>query len=293
MSLRPGPTDTSTMLGRRAGIAAACAVVGVAAVVAGCGGGGHALALDPVAAAAARTQDAGAARIRYSLSFTAPQLGRTIRINGNGVIDGTSGIANFDLGSALQGSGLPAGSSITEIYLEQGGDFVIYMQSDALTSRIPGGKQWLKLDLTKLGKSAGVDLGKLMSGSQLQPADLLSMLKSEGATVRTVGTEKVDGAVTTHYHVAVDLAKALATAGVSNPALTGIAAEAPSVPEDVWVGADGLVRRITVSYTLSSTRMTMSMDLYDYGVDLTIAAPPSSDVYDATPLAQQGTSSIP
>ncbi|HLY86540.1 MAG TPA: hypothetical protein VKO84_08555 [Gaiellaceae bacterium] len=279
--------------GRRAGIAAVCALVALAAVVAGCGGEGQALALDPVAAAATKTQDAGTARIRYTLSFTAPQLqGGTVRINGSGVIDGTSGIVNLDLGSAPRGSGLPAGSSITEIYLEQGDDFVVYMQLGALASQMPGGKQWLKLDLTKLGKSAGVDLNKLMSGSQLQPTDLLSMLKSEGATVRTVGREKVGGAATTHYHVTVNMAKALEAEGVSNPTLAGIASEAPSIPEDVWVGSDGLVRRIELSYGLKSTRMAMSMDLYDYGVNLAIAAPPSNEVYDATQLAQRGMSSI-
>jgi hypothetical protein len=32
----------------------------------------------------------------------------------------------------------------------------------------------------------------------------------------------------------------------------------------------------------------MAMDLYDYGAHITIAAPPSSDVFDATQLAQQG-----
>jgi hypothetical protein len=32
----------------------------------------------------------------------------------------------------------------------------------------------------------------------------------------------------------------------------------------------------------------MAMDLTDYGTPVTIAAPPSSDVFDATPFAQQG-----
>lgn len=32
----------------------------------------------------------------------------------------------------------------------------------------------------------------------------------------------------------------------------------------------------------------MTMDLYDYGAQVTIAAPPSDSVFDATALAQQG-----
>jgi hypothetical protein len=36
--------------------------------------------------------------------------------------------------------------------------------------------------------------------------------------------------------------------------------------------------------------MRMTMNLYDYGTDVTIAAPPSSAVFDATQLAQMGMS---
>jgi hypothetical protein len=289
----PRPDNPAMLRGRRAVIASAFALVATAAVVSGCGGGSQALALDPVAAAATKTQDAGAARIRYSLSFTSPQLpGRTFQLDGNGVIDGTSGIANFDLGSAFQAAGIPAGSSMTEIYLREGGDFVIYMQMSFLASQIPGGKQWIKLDVSKIGSAAGVDFNQLLSGTQMQPTDLLSMLKTEGAAIRKVGLEKVNGTVTTHYHVTVNLAKALKAEGLTTPVLSDLAASVPNIPEDVWIGSDGLVRRVTVSYGLEqhgkSVHMTMALDLYDYGVDLKIAAPPSDEVFDATKLAQQG-----
>ena len=61
--------------GRSAGIAAALAIATLAAVAAGCGGGsgGPALSLDPVAAAATKTEQAGAARIRFSMSAHGPR----------------------------------------------------------------------------------------------------------------------------------------------------------------------------------------------------------------------------
>lgn len=278
--------------GRRAGFLAVCALVAITGVLAGCGGGRQAVALDPVAAAATKTHAAGAARIRYTLAITAPHLpGGTVRIDGNGVIDGTSGLVNFDLGSAFRAAGVPARSSVTEITLKQGGDYVVYLKIGALASQIPGGKPWLELDLSKLGTSAGIDLNQLMSGSQLQPTDVLSMLETEGASVRKVGPEKIDGTPTTHYRVTVDLAKALEARGLTSPMLAGIAAEIPNIPEDVWIGSDGLLRRIKLSYGLQhqgrSMQMEMSLDIYDYGVDVTIAAPPSNEVFDATQLAQQ------
>jgi hypothetical protein len=279
--------------GRRAGIAAALALAMLTAVTAGCGGGKSRVGFDPVSAAATKTQHAGASRVRFSLAFSVPQLpGKMLRMRGTGAIDGTSGEMTFDMGSILEQAGLTGGGSMKEIFLKEDGDFVIYMQLGALASQIPGGKQWIRLDFSRLGEAKGLDFNKLLSGSQLQPTDLLSMLKTEGATVRKVGFEKVNGTVTTHYHVTVDLAKALAARGLSSPMLAGIAAQAPSIPEDVWVGQDGLVRRVRLSYSLEqqgkSVSMAMAMDIYDYGVDLKIAAPPSSDVFDATDLAQQG-----
>jgi hypothetical protein len=35
-------------------------------------------------------------------------------------------------------------------------------------------------------------------------------------------------------------------------------------------------------------RVAMTMDLFDYGAHVTIAAPPSSRVFDATQFVQQG-----
>jgi hypothetical protein len=280
--------------GRRAGIATAFAVAAVAAVTAGCGGGGKsALAFDPVSAAATKTQHAGAARVRFSLAFSLPQLqGKMLRMNGTGAIDGTSGEMTFSLGSLLQQAGIPAGSSMKEIFLKENGDFVVYLNLGALSSEIPGGKQWVRLDISKLGKSRGLDFDKLLSGSGLQPTDLLSLLKTDGATVSKVGSDKVDGVAATHYHVVVDMAKALKARGLTSPMLAGVAAEMPTIPEDVWIGKDGLVHRIKLSFGLDQQgkhlQMSMAMDLSDYGTDVTIAAPPASDVFDATDFAQQG-----
>jgi hypothetical protein len=292
--------------GRKAGIATALAIAATAAVTAGCGGGGKsALAFDPVSAAATKTQHAGAARIRFSLVFSVPQLhGKMLRMSGTGAIDGASGEMTIRMGSIFKQAGLSAGalpgttmqqlmhSSLREIFLKENGDFVIYLNLGALSSQIPGGKQWVKLDFSKLGSSQGLDFNQLLSGSQLQPTDLLSMLKTEGATVRKVDPAKIDGAAATHYHVTVDMATALKARGVTSPMLAGVAAAMPTVPEDVWIGKDGLVHRIKLSFGLEQrgrqVRMAIAMDLYDYGAHITIAAPPSSDVFDATQLAQQG-----
>jgi hypothetical protein len=271
-------------------------VIAVALVGAGCGGGSSssALALDPVAAAATKTQNAGAARIRLNMAISAQ--GKTVKMHASGAMDGTSVEMSFKLGSLLGLSGLPSAAksklghgSMKEIALEEGGDYVIYMKIPFLASQLPGGQPWMKLDVSKLGKSAGVDLGKLMSGSQIQPTDLLSTLKSDGATIHKLGSATIDGTATTHYRVTVDMAKALKSEGLTSPLLKSAAAQVKSINENVWIGKDGLVRRIAFVYGLpqgGSSQMTV--DFYDYGAHTDIAAPPSNQVFDATQLAQQG-----
>jgi hypothetical protein len=283
--------------GGRAGIPAALAIAAVAVVTAGCGGGSTsgALRLDPVAAAATKTQNAGAARVRLNLAVSGQ--GQRLGMHGAGAIDGTSSQLSFKLGS-MAGQLAPqlGHAKIKEIALEQDGDYVIYLKLDFLSSQLPGGKQWVKLDLTKLGKSAGLDLGQLLSGSQLQPSDLLGMLEAEGAKVQKLGAATIDGAATTHYRVRIDLAKALQEKGLTSPMLKEIARRTKTAADDVWIGKDGLVRRVRLAYSLGTPSGTahaaMTMKLYDYGAHVSIAAPPSSAVFDATQFAQQGLSSL-
>jgi hypothetical protein len=286
--------------GRVAALASALAVAVAAVVTAGCGGGStsSALSLDPVAAAATKSQSAGAARVRLSIAVSGPQ-GKTFRLRGTGAIDGPSSDLRFKLGSLLGRVGLPSAAmtqlahgSMREITLQEDGDYIIYVRlGSLLSSQLPGGQQWIKLDLSKLGKSAGLDLSRLLSGSQMQPGDLLSLLQTEGAKIHKVGPATVNGAATTHYRVVVDTRSRLKDLTTS-PLLAGVAAQVPRIPEDVWIGKDGLVRRVRVSLNLphgaTAVRTTMAMDLYDYGAQVDIAAPPSSQVFDATELAQQG-----
>lgn len=274
------------------GIAAALVIAAAAAVTAGCGGGGNtsgALRLDPVSAAATKSQDAGAARVRLNMTVRGP--GHAVRIRGVGVTDGTSVEMSLKLRSLLgQMEPQLQHSTIKEIALEEDGDYVVYLRIPFLSSQLPGGMPWIKLDLSTLGKSAGVDLGKLMSGSELQPNDVLSMLEAEGANVTAVGPANVDGGAARQYRVTIDTAKALRSEGLQDsPLLSEIPAQLKTITYNVWIGKDGLVRRVAFDVPVKhGPQAAMTMDLYDYGTHVSIAAPPSSEVFDATQLAQQG-----
>jgi len=289
--------------GRSAGIAAALAVAATAAVTAGCGGGStsSAVQLDPVSAAASKTQNEGAVRVH--LRMVVSGKGQKVRMRGTGAFDGDSAELSFKLGSMPGRMGLPSGAAsmaqlahttMKEVALEQNGDYVIYLRIPLLSSELPGGKAWVKLDLSELGKSEGIDLGQLTSGGQLQPNDLLGMLEGEGAKVQTVGPATIDGVATTHYRVTIDLAKALESSGLTSPMLKELAGRVKTASENVWIGKDGLVRRVQFAYGVprKAMRIAMTMDLYDYGAQISVAAPPSSAVFDATQLAEQGLGSM-
>jgi hypothetical protein len=289
--------------GRSAGIAAALAVAATAAVTAGCGGGStnSAVQLDPVSAAASKTQNEGAVRVH--LRMVVSGKGQKVRMRGTGAFDGDSAELSFKLGSMPGRMGLPSGAAsmaqlahttMKEVALEQNGDYVIYLRIPLLSSELPGGKAWVKLDLSELGKSEGIDLGQLTSGGQLQPNDLLGMLEGEGARVQTVGPATIDGVATTHYRVTIDLAKALESSGLTSPMLKDLAGRVKTASGNVWIGKDGLVRRVQFAYGVprKAMRIAMTMDLYDYGAQISVAAPPSSAVFDATLLAEQGLGSM-
>ena len=59
-----------------------------------------------------------------------------------------------------------------------------------------------------------------------------------------------------------------------------------TLPADVWIDDNGLVRRIALDLNVRSSAgtvaATVSMDLYDYGRQPAVTVPPASQVTDIT-----------
>jgi hypothetical protein len=60
------------------------------------------------------------------------------------------------------------------------------------------------------------------------------------------------------------------------------------LPMDVWIDNDGLPRKLDYSISAKvsgqSVKTTLEMELSDYGVDVNVSAPPSSQVTDLANL---------
>ena len=131
----------------------------------------------------------------------------------------------------------------------------MYMQSPLFTSQLPGGKTWMKIDLQKAGSKLGLDYSSLMSQN---PASALDRLKAAGS-VKSLGTETIDGVQTTHYQVTnLDISKLPQGGKILS------LAHPKYGPIDVWTGNnDGYVYResIPMSYSVAGQSASMSMQI--------------------------------
>jgi hypothetical protein len=183
--------------------------------------------------------------------------------------------------------------TVKAIYVTEDGHPVMYMKLGFLSAFMPGGKTWVRLDLAKAGKAAGIDFDELLGGANQSPADSLALLRSSGEFTE-VGEETVEGVETTPYHGTVDLQKAAAAKGIGGQALQHLLElGAPTLyPADVWIGKDGYVRQFKSKYDMSSggqaMSVSMTMGMSDYGTPVEVSAPPSDEVFDATELATKG-----
>ena len=130
---------------------------------------------------------------------------------------------------------------------------VTYMRGDTLGSAGAGSK-WLRLADSDEGGAAA-----------LSPRRLLSMLRAASTETERVGAEVVRGADTVHYRLEVDCEQAELHD-----------CDGPTAPVDVWIAEDGLVRRI-----VEAESDDVTVEFYDFGVDVAIAAPPAGQVVDA------------
>jgi hypothetical protein len=225
---------------------------------------------DVVAQAADKTASAGGAKV----AFTIDVAGQAMR--GSGFMDakGRKGRVRFAL---PQGQG-----EMETLFLDR----LIYLHLPEKLGAQLGGKPWLKLDLEKLAKSQGIDLGALQSTSNSDPTQQLDQLRGAGKVTR-VGSEKVRGTPTTHYRATIDLRKAAkkVPAAQREEARRSIdrlikLQGRSTLPVEVWIDDKGRLRRERVTQRVQGQSLDFTMDLYDFGTREALKAPPASQTQD-------------
>jgi len=163
------------------------------------------------------------------------------------------------------------------------GSTLMYVQSpEKLRAQYSHGKAWLSAPLASLvAGGATAQIGQ----DPTQQFYVLKGLKDP----QIVGRERIDGVDTTEFRGTLDLSHAY------DKAAPGLRArlQPPGVvftPEvtDVWVGTDGLPRRLVINTTIRANGTTAEVrskvDYSGYGQPVSIAVPKPADVYAATSL---------
>jgi hypothetical protein len=262
---------------------------------AACGGGGStaqtgteptsttpssASAAQAVAEAGARTQAAESARIAFEATISGGAANGTI--SGEGEFAGRQGRMTMDM------SGLAGGqiAGRMEMIFDE---LVFYMKFPAeMMQGIPGGKEWIKFDLSQLGEQGGVDFRQLMQLSGTDPSQSLDLLRAASDDFREIGEEEVRAVPTTHYSGTIDLEKVAEQAPPGAREAYQQLLEASSqtkVPVDVWIDEDGLTRRVRYEQTMADgSTMNLTQEYYDFGVEVDVSPPPADEVLDITDL---------
>jgi hypothetical protein len=144
--------------------------------------------------------------------------------------------------------------------------------------------------MQKMAKKEGVDLNGLMNANQADPSENLHMLMAS-TDAHPIGYDRVRGVFTTHYKLNIDLAR-LAKANKdlrktfdAVRKLTGVT----SYPAEAWIDDQGRVRRMKIDMSFNAPTggaftMSVTEELYAFGIKVNVPPPASSEVVDAASL---------
>lgn len=144
---------------------------------------------------------------------------------------------------------------------------------------LPDGKEWVKMDSAEAMESMGIDPGAMAE----QNANAMAMLSNVSGEVKVVGEETIEGMKTVHYSYKFDVSKLMQDA-LGSGELKGDAAEAAEMfggesEMNVWIGDDGLIRRVAYELSTGSESADMpssiayEMTFSDFGTPVDVTAP--------------------
>lgn len=243
--------------------------------------GSNEASLNPIAEAAARTQEQPGSRIAMRGIYSLPD-GRSMTMDGSGVYNARTGRSRLAMELAVPGVAAPLRFDAV------GNKQVIYMRSSVFAAELPPGDKWLSIQVG-LGRSAQASLAS-NSGSESE----LEMLRAAGGKVEGLGEETVRGVATTRYHGTVDLdryADLLREEGKPTGArkYEQLAKSMPApIPVEAWLDDDSLLRRMRMVMEIPTAagtptvRMDLTMEFFDFGIAPEIDLPPASETFDST-----------
>lgn len=233
---------------------------------------------NPVAQAAERTADAPGMRITMAMRVNT-ESAPPVTITGNGVYNGEGNLAQVTYHMA----GIQGAPMDFEGLMGEGAWYLRYPQ---FTSKLPEGKEWLKLE----GLPGQSDMSKVGES----PQGSLQMLAVAGS-VKRLNQVRIRNVPTTRYRVimtAEGIAQGLRQEGkdelveqIENAQLAG------PMRAEAFIDRHGMMRRMNMVSTVivngKNVTTAMHMDLFDFGIHPNIQLPADSQVYDLSPMMKE------
>ena len=296
-------------VGRRTA-AAVLAAIGAAAITAGCGSSSSGGTKLSAAATLKR-----AAYVSTAASGFKTSMSMRMSVNGTGSVQNVALTANGSVspgtrtGEMTMSMKLPASAGGQNLDLQIVMDRnTLYMKLPAsLTSKIPGGKPWLSMNLKQIGQASGIPgYGSLFSNSSSfsNPSQYLNFLRATAdGSVKNLGQETVNGVQTTHYEADVDLAKlASSVPAAQKQAVQQLMSTLQDkgvntqMPIDAWIDGSHHIRRLHIKYNVSLNGQSVTTDLTenlsDYGPQPAPPVPSADQTTNLTSMLQNGLSTI-
>jgi hypothetical protein len=231
---------------------------------------------NPVAAAAQRTEEVPGMRMNMTMTFRSESEPPTT-ITGHGTYNGEENLAEVTYDAPINGQQMSFDAVMSED--------AWYFRYPQLASRMPEGKEWIKLE----GFPGQKDISSPGSGN---PDESLGMLRATGS-VHRLGQVKIGKVETTRYRVTMTpegIVQALHAQGKDELA-EEIEKEQVQfvgpIRAEVFITPGGMMRRMrTVTTVLAEGKPVttdMRADLFDYGIHPEIKVPDDSQVLEFGP----------
>jgi hypothetical protein len=249
-----------------------------------------------VLAAGCGTQVARTASLTAAVTRTAGQTARisqTTTMRSPGMSMSFTATGAFDFARSRGTLSMAAPVGMTEIFIPP----TTYLKvPGGAGAPLPHGKSWVAINA---GTAGGIgSLFGPFGGQGSNSGDLLSSLTAISTGVTKLGTATIRGVQVTGYRVSVDPAKAAARLPSAKRAgfrdFVSILGNG-SIPVDVWVDGQNLVRQVRVTLHLpggagtpARAQFVQTTDFSDFGAPVHVTAPPAAQVASLPQLMKGG-----
>ncbi len=251
----------------------------------------------PLLAAIEQSSQATSGRMEGSMVVTGSEgmpSGTEFAIEFSGEFDNATGNNSMIMDMSGLADAAPAGGEIPPGFEDFFGEMEIRTIGDisymkfGLLAMLGVPTEWVRMPAADAGAAAG-NLG----ASPTNPTEMMKAFSDENAQIIDLGSEQVRGVNTTHYQITMDVEAMMEDANVDSFEELENLGPLPAngeLPVDFWIGDDGNVYRMVLEFVdvdvadAGFESMRMVWEMFDYGANIEIVAPPEEDVTDGDAL---------